>query len=825
MKRIVLLFLVLLLSVGSSFAWGDTLDFRVNTDAGKREQNYPAIAASGRGRVIVVWRDYRDSTSNYDIFAQYFDSSGARIKKNFKVNDDANLAQQNHPDVAMDRNGNFLVVWEDMRNETQGDIYAELYDSLGNKIGINFKVNEDVDQISQHDPSVAADGFGRYVVSWTDFREGSNDIYAQRLSSSVQFINDNFKVNDDLGNAQQHSCCVAMDYYGNFIIAWYDNRNGNDDIYAQRFDSSGAEIDTNFKVNQDQTTTSQRYPQVDMDNKGDFVIAWCDTRKGNEDIYLQRFGSDGLPIDTNLKVNTDASSSSQRNPSVAMDGWGDVIVAWQDYRDSTSRDYDIYAQKYDNLGNSDGPNYRVNSDTLKAIQAYPKVATDGDYIYFTWTDKRILSYDFDIYARFVPWLVNASGEIALSSSSHNFGDVDSGTSSNWEFQIHNIGKQSLTVDSITSTNSVFATANPSFPQAIPRDDSLIVTVRFSPLVGHFYQGSLFIYNSDPESPAVQVKLSGWGYPHTDEPDSFSLMSPLKGARVYSLPLSLVWEKSFPADPNDSLAYTLWYGTDSSFSVKNEKSGIVDTQYVITDSLTEDAIYYWKVKAEDSFGLYIWSKETDWYWLVNLSNQPPKSFGLILPKDQDTIYTLLPTFVWHSSSDDDILDTVGYSLYYDTLSGFSTTRIKSDIADTFYTLMDSLKENRVYYWKVKAKDIAGLVTVSNEIWSLVTPEGTGVGDEDDWQMPETPILMQNYPNPFNSETKIRYFLNREAKTSITIYNLLGQKMKEYSSYQSSGWKQISWDGKDQNGQPASSGIYFYELKTNQFRSIKKMTLVK
>ncbi|MCJ7507096.1 MAG: T9SS type A sorting domain-containing protein [candidate division Zixibacteria bacterium] len=825
MKRTILFFVICLLLRSSPFVLGDSLDFRVNDDVGKREQNYPAIAVNNQGRVVVVWRDYRDSTGNYDIFAQRFDSSGAKIKKNFKVNDDANLAQQIYPDVAMDGQGNFLIVWEDMRNEAQGDIYAQLYNSLDNKVGINFKVNEDIDQISQHDPSVAADGFGRYIVSWTDFREGSNDIYAQRLSSSAQFINDNFKVNDDLGNAQQHSSCVAMDYYGNFIIVWYDNMNGNDDIYAQRFDSSGTKIDTNFKVNQDQTTTSQRYPQVDMDNKGDFVIAWRDTRNGNEDIYFQRFGSDGLPIDTNLKVNTDASSSSQRNPSVAMDGWGDVVVAWQDERDSSGKGFDIYAQKYDNLGNADGSNYRINSDTLKAIQAYPKVATDGDYVYFTWVDGRAVA-NLDIYARFVPWLVNTSGEIALSSSSHNFGDVDSGTISNWEFRIHNIGKQSLTVDSIISTNSVFAAVNPSFPQAIPRDDSLIVTVRFSPLVGHFYQGNLFIYNSDPESPAVQVKLSGWGYPHTDEPDSFSLISPLKGARVHNLPLNLVWQKSFPADPDDSLTYTLWYGTDSSFSVKNEKSGIVDTQYVISDSLTEDAIYYWKVKAEDSFGLYIWSKEADWYWLVNLSNQPPKSFGLILPKDQDTLYTLLPTFVWHSSSDDDILDTVKYSLYYDTLSGFSTTQVISDISDTFYTLMDSLKEDRVYYWKVEAKDIAGAITLCNESsWSFTTPEGTGVREDEDEQMPNSPVLMQNYPNPFNSETRIIYFVNREGKVTVSVYNLLGQKIKEFNSYQSAGWKQISWDGKDQNGQPASSGVYFYELKTNQFRSIKKMTLVK
>jgi len=70
---------VLLLSVGSSFARGDTLDFRVKTDAGKSKQNYPAIAASGQGRTVAVWQDYR-SGNNYDIYVQLFDSSGIKIE-------------------------------------------------------------------------------------------------------------------------------------------------------------------------------------------------------------------------------------------------------------------------------------------------------------------------------------------------------------------------------------------------------------------------------------------------------------------------------------------------------------------------------------------------------------------------------------------------------------------------------------------------------------------------------------------------------------------------------------------------------------------------
>ena len=823
MKKIMLCSIFIFLLGNPAFAAPDTLDFRVN-DVIENDQNYPSIAVNGQGRIIIVWQDYRNN--NYDIYAQLFDSSGEKLDTNFMTNDDTGSTQQIYPNVAMDALGNFLVVWEDGRNTSQGDafdIYAQLYDSAGNEVGNNFKVNRDIQTINQHNPSVSADGFGKYVVSWTDFREGNNDIYAQRISSSAGFIGDNFKVNDDLVNAQQHSSCAAMDYYGDFIIAWYDNRNGNNDIYCQRFDSSGAEIDSNFKANNDQTTTSQTFPQADMDNQGNFIIAWCDMRNGDEDIYGQRFGLDGLPIDTNFKANTDISSFKQINPTVAMDGWGDLIIAWQDDRDSISKDFDIYAQKYDNLGNTEGPNFRVNSDTLRAIQAYPKIATNGDFIYFAWADQRILANGVDIYARFLPWLIGNFGRISLSYGSHNFGDVLVGGSSDWEFRIYNVGEQSLSVDSIISTDSVYSILIPGFPRQIAKNDSVRVVVRFSPLHGYFYQENLFVYNSDPDNPIVRVGLSGWGYPH--QPSLFSLISPSNESRVYALPLSLIWERSFPANPNNSITYTLWYGTDSSFSVKNEVSDIADTQYTISDSLIEDTIYYWRVKAEDGSGGYIWSEQSDWYWLTNLENQYPGNFDLILPQYQDTIGTLLPTFVWHKPNDDDILDTIKYNLYYDTLSGFSTTQMISNIADTFYTIIDSLKEGKTYYWKVEARDIAGFITLCDSVWNFTTMGGTGVRENPTTQMPDHPILEQNYPNPFNCQTNIRYFLNKNTKVSITIYNLLGQKVKEFSSYQTNGWKEISWDAKDQNGRPVSSGIYFYELSAGYFVSIKKMTLVK
>jgi enterochelin esterase family protein len=86
------------------------------------------------------------------------------------------------------------------------------------------------------------------------------------------------------------------------------------------------------------------------------------------------------------------------------------------------------------------------------------------------------------------------------------------------------------------------------------------------------------------------------------------------------------------------------------------------------------------------------------------------------------------------------------------------------------------------------------------------------------------LNQNFPNPFNSETKIKFYLKKAARVSMTIYNIVGQRVRKLmESFLLPGHHQITWDGTDQNGQRQSSGIYFCQLQINGM-SIKAHRMV-
>ncbi len=87
------------------------------------------------------------------------------------------------------------------------------------------------------------------------------------------------------------------------------------------------------------------------------------------------------------------------------------------------------------------------------------------------------------------------------------------------------------------------------------------------------------------------------------------------------------------------------------------------------------------------------------------------------------------------------------------------------------------------------------------------------------------LLRNYPNPFNPSTTIYYeTTNLHENTRIEIYNLIGQKVKQFSDIR--GQTSVVWDGTDNNNKPVSSGIYFYKLKAGKgFSEIKRMLLLK
>jgi poly-gamma-glutamate synthesis protein (capsule biosynthesis protein) len=85
---------------------------------------------------------------------------------------------------------------------------------------------------------------------------------------------------------------------------------------------------------------------------------------------------------------------------------------------------------------------------------------------------------------------------------------------------------------------------------------------------------------------------------------------------------------------------------------------------------------------------------------------------------------------------------------------------------------------------------------------------------------------NYPNPFNPETNIRFDLKTNSHVSINIYNVKGQRVNSlFKGILPSGLHSFPWKGLSNSNKPVSSGIYFYEIKTGDYKVTRKMLLIK
>jgi hypothetical protein len=94
------------------------------------------------------------------------------------------------------------------------------------------------------------------------------------------------------------------------------------------------------------------------------------------------------------------------------------------------------------------------------------------------------------------------------------------------------------------------------------------------------------------------------------------------------------------------------------------------------------------------------------------------------------------------------------------------------------------------------------------------------------LPPTPRLEQNYPNPFNASTTLRYRLTHSGPCMLEIFDLTGQQIRTLEQgVQPAGLHKVTWDGTNDLGNRASTGLYLARLRSGDFVDVKKMAFVK
>jgi hypothetical protein len=282
---------------GGSGGFGGNMDY----GAGK------GIAADAAGNFVAAWSSMAYNESEFSVYAQRFDSSGAARGAEFLVSPGTTYSGNTAPVVASDAAGNFVVVWQ-----RPYSIWGQRYDSSGAPRGTEFQVNSH----TLHDghPAVASAADGDFVVAWQSWAsdDAPGAVFAQRYDAAGTPLGAELQVNSyTLGNAWLTA--VASDADGNFVVAWTSSWQDGDygGIFARRYEASGAPRSAAFRVNT-YTTGSQGHATVAADALGNFVVAWhSDGQDGDSfGVFAQRFGN----LDpVALAVDTASTGSSDGN--------------------------------------------------------------------------------------------------------------------------------------------------------------------------------------------------------------------------------------------------------------------------------------------------------------------------------------------------------------------------------------------------------------------------------------------------------------------------------------------------------------------------------
>ena len=245
--------------------------------------------------------------------------------------------------------------------------------------------------------------------------------------------------------------------------------------------------------------------------------------------------------------------------------------------------------------------------------------------------------------------------------------------------------------------------------------------------------------------------------------------------------------------------------------------------------------------EEHLGIYTWDSDaSDWQYVDSLVDKRTSrvsafverfgTFGLysdtkapqvshISPPDGTVLDTSLPEFAIGVTDNGSGVDLSSLSLLIDG----QVVNVSKGYEDELIVLaLDHGLTAGDHTFSIVGEDMAG-----NEFASvrrnIRIPEWAVI--------PDSSQLLQNYPNPFNPETWIPYRLSELSDVRLSIYSLSGQLIrtlelgiKKPGTYTDRG-RAIYWDGRNENGETVSSGVYFYHLSAGEFTSIRKMTIVR
>lgn len=326
-------------------------------------------------------------------------------------------ATQQRVDIAPLANGGFVAVWDDIGQDPgiEGGfgVYSRTF-SLERPLSAEIPAARDRDG-DQIDPEVFGLKDGGYVVAWESDgpdRTGGDgdpylDIHLQRFAADGTRVGDQLQITPTRKSDHQLQDVVAGPD-GDFRVVYAESNVGtNWDVYTQTFDAKAKRVEGETKIENDVFThlatgfgTETPGNQLAHLKGGGYVAAYCEAPEdeNNEQVYLQRYDSDGDKVGGRQLVSKPVGSEYNNYPEIAALDDGGHAIAWTNRDDDNLQDRDVYVRAYGKDGDARSGVVRVNTDLKNEQELGDVVALPGGgflVTYISWDSQGDVS---DLYA-------------------------------------------------------------------------------------------------------------------------------------------------------------------------------------------------------------------------------------------------------------------------------------------------------------------------------------------------------------------------------------------------------------------------------------------
>jgi hypothetical protein len=315
------------------------------------------------------------------------------------------------PKVISDGSTGAIVVWEDFRDTTNLNLYAQHLvpsgvDPTWPSGGVLISNAPDRQGTGNGDYALVSDNAGGAMLAWLDYRSGTQwDVYAAHLKATG--------VMDPLWPTNGRAVCTAAGTRlscqivtnasaGDAIITWSDDRGSGADIYAMRILGNGT-LDAAWPANGllvCSAASAQINPMLITDGTGGAIIAWSDNRNGTDyDVYGQHVKSNAT-LDSAWPVAgllLSGGATSQTLDRIVTDGSTGALLVFTDARTGSSHTAAQHVSLAGVIDSQFGAN-GVQVVVAANSQYSPDAAPDGaGGLFITWNDSRAAPNTFDVY--------------------------------------------------------------------------------------------------------------------------------------------------------------------------------------------------------------------------------------------------------------------------------------------------------------------------------------------------------------------------------------------------------------------------------------------